>query len=67
MQQSDLAGIKRSGAKAHERGVSYFDNSHLGDADDTWLVAATAWAGGWREVDRGKDVALATLDRVRWW
>ncbi|MEO5701592.1 MAG: hypothetical protein ABIR61_13985 [Casimicrobiaceae bacterium] len=68
MQKSDLNGIIRSGAIAHDRGVGYFDNPHYfnphrGDIA-TWTRNCEAWSAGWLKQDNGADREIARLMTV---
>ena len=69
MQQSDLDGIARSGAKARDDEVGYFDNPHHGDDIplELWVAVCSAWSVGWLERDAGRDKDIARLMQVRYW
>ena len=66
MQQSDVEGIKHDGARASERGTSFFENPHY-SAPENWLELSSAWLAGWREADKGRNEMLVALDRIRYW
>jgi hypothetical protein len=73
MQTSDLEGINRSGAIARSRGESFHANPHYMGTWKTmdemmqWHRVASAWASGWLKEDRGRDAAIAGLQRVAFW
>ena len=75
MEQSDLDGIARDGARARKRGVSFHANPHYDTAMPwsteahmlEWHSVTSAWASGWLREDAGRDEHVAALMRHRLW
>ena len=72
MQASDIAGLKRSGSLARERGASFYDNPSF--AQSTWHADILEWhdsacalSAGWLGADAGRTPEISTLMNLPYW
>jgi hypothetical protein len=75
MQTAEIEGIKAKGVAGRMTGLSFHDNQQYfmdvpvetTEQFSDWLECSAAWAAGWLEQDAGRDKAMQSMFKVRYW